>query len=73
MRITESTWRITEGSHSAFCSSVLSLKERIKSAEQRSSQHIAEQFREAVLYCPMTQSTTILKDAILVTKTPFDI
>ncbi|KAG5599832.1 hypothetical protein H5410_031202 [Solanum commersonii] len=26
MRITESTWRVTKGSHFAFCSSVLSLE-----------------------------------------------
>ncbi|KAG5585458.1 hypothetical protein H5410_045892 [Solanum commersonii] len=32
LRIAESTWRIAEGSHFAFCSSVVSLKERIKLA-----------------------------------------
>uniref|UniRef100_M1BRJ8 Uncharacterized protein n=1 Tax=Solanum tuberosum TaxID=4113 RepID=M1BRJ8_SOLTU len=28
MRIAESTWRVAEGSHFAFCSSVLSLEEK---------------------------------------------
>ncbi|KAG5585139.1 hypothetical protein H5410_045573 [Solanum commersonii] len=61
-RIAESTWRVAEGSYFTFCSSVLSPKEKDQVGEKRSSQRIAEKFREAVPYRTMTQRMTILKD-----------
>uniref|UniRef100_M1DLS7 Uncharacterized protein n=1 Tax=Solanum tuberosum TaxID=4113 RepID=M1DLS7_SOLTU len=45
----------------AFCSSVLSLKERSKSVVKRSSWCITERLREAVLHCLIIQEIKMLK------------
>uniref|UniRef100_M1DHM1 Uncharacterized protein n=1 Tax=Solanum tuberosum TaxID=4113 RepID=M1DHM1_SOLTU len=45
----------------AFCCTVLSPEERIKSAEKGNSRRIAKKFRKAVPCHPMTQTTMILR------------
>uniref|UniRef100_M1DI79 Uncharacterized protein n=1 Tax=Solanum tuberosum TaxID=4113 RepID=M1DI79_SOLTU len=62
LKIVESTWRVAEGSHFAFCSSMLSLegKDQVGGKGEQSAHH--RDVPRAVLCRPMTQSMTMLKD-----------
>uniref|UniRef100_M1DGM4 Uncharacterized protein n=1 Tax=Solanum tuberosum TaxID=4113 RepID=M1DGM4_SOLTU len=62
LRIVESTWRVAEGSHFGFCSSVLSSEGKDQVGGKRSSRCITNKFCEVVLYRPMIQSMTMSKD-----------
>ncbi|KAG5590359.1 hypothetical protein H5410_040873 [Solanum commersonii] len=60
MSIAKHASRFVEGTHSALCSSVLSHEGKDQLKRKGSSRCIVEQFREAVLCHPITQTTTML-------------